>query len=171
MTHDAVLRHRDGLRFPADLYLEGSDQHRGWFQSSLKTSVAMNGVPPYKTVLTHGFTVDASGKKMSKSLGNIVAPQEVMNELGADVLRLWVSATDFSSEMTVSNEILKRVSDSYRRIRNTARFMLSNLEGFDPATDLLADDDLLLLDRWAISRAAALQQEIVDAYNLSLIHI
>jgi len=170
VTHYSVLKNTPGLSFPADLYLEGSDQHRGWFQSSLKTSIAMNGTAPYKAVLTHGFVVDADGKKMSKSLGNIVAPQEVMNELGADVLRLWVAATDFSSEMSVSNEILKRVSDSYRRIRNTARFLLSNLEGFDPKTDLLPNDQLLLLDRWAITRAAELQEEILTAYNEYQLH-
>ncbi|NNC54551.1 MAG: class I tRNA ligase family protein, partial [Pseudomonadales bacterium] len=147
-----------------------SDQHRGWFQSSLKTAIAMRGEAPYKAVLTHGFTVDAEGKKMSKSAGNIVAPQSVMNELGADVLRLWVAATDFSSEMSVSDEILKRVADSYRRIRNTARFLLSNLEGFEPEQDLLPGEQLLLLDRWIISRAAALQGEIVDAYNSFQFH-
>lgn len=165
VTHYTVLENTPGLHYPADLYLEGSDQHRGWFQSSLKTALAMHDSAPYKAVLTHGFTVDAEGKKMSKSLGNIVAPQEVMNELGADVLRLWVAATDFSGEMSVSNEILKRVSDSYRRIRNTARFLLSNLEGFDPAEHMLASDQLLLLDRWAITRAAQLQEEILTAYN------
>jgi len=170
VTHEAVLRQREDLGYPADLYLEGSDQHRGWFQSSLKTAMAINGEPPYKTVLTHGFVVDSDGKKMSKSQGNIIAPQEVMSELGADVLRLWVAATDFSSEMTVSNEILKRVSDSYRRIRNTARFLLSNLEGFDPASDLLPNDQLLLLDRWAISRAAEIQEEILTAYNSYQLH-
>ena len=165
VTHYSVLAQRDNLRVPADLYLEGSDQHRGWFQSSLKTAMAINGEPPYKTVLTHGFTVDADGKKMSKSLGNIVAPQEVMNAMGADVLRLWVAATDFSAEMSVSDEILKRVADSYRRIRNTARFMLSNLQGFEPERDLLPSESLLLLDRWAITRAHALQKEIIECYN------
>jgi isoleucyl-tRNA synthetase len=171
VTHYSVLQQRADLQNPADLYLEGSDQHRGWFQSSLKTAIAMYGKPPYRAVLTHGFTVDAEGKKMSKSAGNIVAPQSVMNELGADVLRLWVAATDFSSEMSVSDEILKRVADSYRRIRNTARFLLSNLEGFDPAQHLLPADDLLLLDRWIISRAAELQQTIVDAYNEYQFHL
>ncbi|MGB5324322.1 MAG: isoleucine--tRNA ligase, partial [Pseudomonadales bacterium] len=171
VTHYSVLQQRAELQNPADLYLEGSDQHRGWFQSSLKTAIAMYGKPPYKAVLTHGFTVDAEGKKMSKSAGNIVAPQSVMNELGADVLRLWVAATDFSSEMSVSDEILKRVADSYRRIRNTARFLLSNLEGFDPAQHLLPADELLLLDRWIISRAAQLQKIIVDAYNEYQFHL
>ncbi len=120
---------------PADLYLEGSDQHRGWFHSSLLTSVAQKGHAPYKGVLTHGFTVDEKGRKMSKSLGNVVLPQKVMSTLGADVLRLWVAATDYANEISVSDEILKRTSDSYRRIRNTVRFLLGNLAGFDPARD------------------------------------
>jgi len=165
VTHQAVLQRRDYLRFPADLYLEGSDQHRGWFQSSLKTSMAMNGVPPYRQVLTHGFTVDENGHKMSKSLGNTISPQKVMNDLGADVLRLWVAATDFSGEIRVSDEILKRTADSYRRIRNTARFLLSNLNGFDPATDLIDVDQMLSLDRYAVERAAVLQEEIIAAYD------
>jgi isoleucyl-tRNA synthetase len=171
VTHYAVLEKREGLRFPADLYLEGSDQHRGWFQSSLKTSMAMNGVPPYKTVLTHGFVVDAQGRKMSKSIGNVMSPQKVMNDLGADVLRLWVAATDFSTEMSVSDEILKRTADSYRRIRNTARFILSNLTGFNPATDAVAMDDMLQLDRWIVGRTAALQQEIIEAYDKYHLHL
>ncbi|WP_226648791.1 isoleucine--tRNA ligase [Microbulbifer variabilis] len=165
VTHYAVLERREGLRFPADLYLEGSDQHRGWFQSSLKTSIAINGCAPYKQVLTHGFTVDAQGRKMSKSIGNTVAPLDVINKLGADVLRLWVSATDFSGEMAVSDEILKRTADSYRRLRNTARFFLSNLAGFDPQKDLLPEGELLALDRWALDKAAHLQDEILAAYD------
>jgi isoleucyl-tRNA synthetase len=171
VTHYAVLAKRAGLRFPADLYLEGSDQHRGWFQSSLKTSMAMHGVPPYKTVLTHGFVVDAEGRKMSKSIGNVMSPQKVMNDLGADVLRLWVAATDFSTEMSVSDEILKRTADSYRRIRNTARFILSNLTGFNPATDAVAMDDMLQLDRWIVGRTAQLQQEIIEAYSSYNLHL
>jgi isoleucyl-tRNA synthetase len=170
VTHHAVLRQRDNLRFPADLYLEGSDQHRGWFQSSLKTSMAINNEPPYRQVLTHGFTVDEKGHKMSKSLGNVMSPQKVVNELGADVLRLWVAATDFSGEMRVSNEILKRTADSYRRIRNTARFLLSNLNGFDPATDALQPQQMLALDRYAMERAAQLQEEIVAAYDTYSFH-
>jgi len=165
VTHASVLQHRDGLHFPADLYLEGSDQHRGWFQSSLLTSVAMNGIAPYKSVLTHGFTVDADGKKMSKSLGNVVAPQKVCNSLGADILRLWVAATDYSAEMTVSDEILKRVADSYRRIRNTARFLLANINGFEPATHMLDEKDMLALDRWAVAKTLQLQHQIIDAYK------
>jgi isoleucyl-tRNA synthetase len=170
VTHHSVLRERDNLRFPADLYLEGSDQHRGWFQSSLKTSMTINDVPPYKQVLTHGFTVDADGRKMSKSLGNVIPPQQVMNNLGADVLRLWVAATDFSAEMSVSDEILKRTADSYRRIRNTARFLLANLEGFNPATDLLSIDEMISLDQWAVGRAAQLQQDILANYESYQFH-
>jgi isoleucyl-tRNA synthetase len=165
VTHACVLRRREGLQFPADIYLEGSDQHRGWFQSSLLTAVAIDGVAPYKTVLTHGFTVDSDGRKMSKSIGNIVAPKAVMNDLGADILRLWVAATDYRGELTVSDEIFKRTADSYRRIRNTARFLLSNLKGFDPAVDAVGFSDMLSLDRWAVDRAAQLQQEIVEAYR------
>ena len=172
VTHSAVLDARDQLQYPADLYLEGSDQHRGWFQSSLKTAIAIKGNAPYKAVLTHGFTVDADGRKMSKSIGNVMSPQKVVNDQGADVLRLWVAATDFSGEMSVSDEILKRTADSYRRIRNTARFLLSNLNGFDPSTDLVAMDDMLSLDRWAVDCAAKLQGEILSAYeNYQFHHI
>ncbi len=165
VTHYSVIEQREELSFPADLYLEGSDQHRGWFQSSLKTSIAIRGVPPYKQVLTHGFTVDGDGRKMSKSLGNVLSPQKVMDTLGADIIRLWVAATDYTTEMTVSDEILKRVADSYRRIRNTARFMLSNLTGFNPATDAVSSSDMLALDRWIVDRAALLQTELDTAYN------
>jgi isoleucyl-tRNA synthetase len=166
VTHAAVLRQREELgQYPADLYLEGSDQHRGWFQSSLKTGIAINGAAPYKQVLTHGFTVDGEGRKMSKSIGNVVAPQEVMNKLGADILRLWVAATDYSGEMTVSDEILKRTADSYRRIRNTARFLLSNINGFDPKTDLVPNNEMIALDRWAVDQALQLQTELQAAYE------
>ncbi|MEQ1485012.1 isoleucine--tRNA ligase [Methyloglobulus sp.] len=165
VTHACVLDKHDQLVFPADLYLEGSDQHRGWFQSSLLASVAKNGVAPYKAVLTHGFTVDAEGKKMSKSKGNVVAPQSVMKDLGADVLRLWVASTDYRGEMSVSNEILSRTSDGYRRLRNTARFLLSNLNDFDPDQDLVANKDLLALDRWMLDRAYLLQEEVIAAYD------
>ena len=171
VTHDSVLNTRDNLQRPADLYLEGSDQHRGWFQSSLLSSVAITGDAPYKAVLTHGFTVDKHGKKMSKSLGNVVAPQEVINSLGADVLRLWVAATDYRTEMTISDEILKRTSDSYRRIRNTARYLLGNLDGFE-ASQALAYDELLSLDKWAVRLTATLQQDIQVAYeNYQFHHI
>ena len=171
VTHSCVLGQRDSLPFPADLYLEGSDQHRGWFQSSLLTSTAINGVAPYKSVLTHGFTVDANGRKMSKSLGNVVSPQKIVNSLGADILRLWVASSDYSAEMTVSDEILNRSADTYRRIRNTARFLLSNLTGFDPSTDKLKAEDMLPLDRWAVAKTAALQEEIIAAYHSYNFHL
>lgn len=170
-THESVLRQREELSFPADMYLEGSDQHRGWFQSSLLTSMAMNETPPYKNVLTHGFTVDAKGKKMSKSLGNTIAPQNVINKLGADILRLWVSSSDYSREITVSNEIINRTADAYRRIRNTSRYLLSNLSDFDPETNLLATEDLLPLDRWAVAKANEVQTRIIQAYNDMQFHL
>jgi len=165
VTHQSVLKADDRLSYPADMYLEGSDQHRGWFQSALLTSVAMHGKAPYRTVLTHGFTVDAKGMKMSKSKGNVVAPQKVMNTLGADILRLWVAATDYRHEMSVSDEILKRTADAYRRIRNTARYLLANLDGFDPGQDRLATEDMLELDRWALQQTACLQKEIIQSYD------
>jgi len=148
-----------------DMYLEGSDQHRGWFMSSLMISTAMKGRAPYKQVLTHGFTVDGNGRKMSKSIGNTVSPQDVMNKLGADILRLWVASTDYTGEIAVSDEILKRAADSYRRIRNTARFLLANLNGFDPALHSVKPEDMVVLDRWAVGRAKAAQEEIVAAYD------
>ena len=163
-THASVLGRREGLNFPADLYLEGSDQHRGWFQSSLLTSVAIHGCAPYKGLLTHGFTVDQDGRKMSKSLGNVIPPQDVMNTLGADILRLWIASTDFTKEMTVSHEILNRTSDTYRRIRNTARFLLANMAGFDPATDQVANDDLVSLDAEMIRRTTELASKIMGHY-------
>ncbi|MET0055425.1 MAG: class I tRNA ligase family protein, partial [Candidatus Thiodiazotropha sp. 6PLUC10] len=171
VSHHCVLDAREQLTFPADLYLEGSDQHRGWFQSSLMTSVAMNGCAPYKSVLTHGFTVDAQGRKMSKSLGNVVAPQKVIKNLGADIIRLWVAATDYRNEMTVSDEILKRTADAYRRIRNTARFLLSNLNGFDPKQNLVEPAQMIELDRWAVDRTLQLQQEIVAAFADYQFHV
>lgn len=164
-TNFSVIDQREQLEFPADLYLEGSDQHRGWFQTSLKLSMAMHGKPPFKQVLTHGFVVDASGKKMSKSKGNVVLPQKVFNSLGADILRLWVAATDYTTEMRVSDEILKRAADSYRRMRNTARFLLANLSGFDPKVHTLDPADMIAIDRWAVDRAAEIQQEVIQAYN------
>jgi len=171
VTHACCLEKREGLRSPADLYLEGSDQHRGWFQSSLLTSVAMYDRAPYLGVLTHGFTVDAKGEKMSKSKGNVVQPQEVIKTLGADIIRLWVAATDYRGEMSVSDEILKRTADAYRRIRNTARFLLANLNGFDPALNQVAAADMLELDRWAVDRAYQLQEEIIAAYRDYQFHL
>ncbi|MEG1080986.1 MAG: isoleucine--tRNA ligase [Pseudomonas sp.] len=168
-THWHVLRgshsigHDTGPR--ADLYLEGSDQHRGWFHSSLLTGCAIDNHAPYRELLTHGFTVDENGRKMSKSLGNTIEPQKVNDTLGADILRLWVSATDYSGEMAVSEQILQRSADAYRRIRNTARFLLSNLSGFDPARDLLPAEDMLALDRWAVDRTLLLQRELEEHYG------
>ena len=169
VTHSCVLTRPD-LRYPADLYLEGSDQHRGWFQSSLLTALAANGDKPFKTVLTHGFTVDEKGHKMSKSLGNVVSPQDIMKTLGADIIRLWVAATDYSGEMSVSKVILERMSDAYRRIRNTMRFLLANLAGFDPAQHLVPTNDMLALDRWVVDKAAQVQTEIIAAYEAYEFH-
>ncbi|MEM6406175.1 MAG: isoleucine--tRNA ligase [Pseudomonadota bacterium] len=165
VTHAAVLQQRAELRSPADLYLEGSDQHRGWFQSSLLSSVAMYGKAPYKACLTHGFTVDAQGKKMSKSLGNVVSPQKIQKTLGADIIRWWVAATDYRGEMTVSDEILKRTTDAYRRVRNTVRFLLANLHDYQPTQHQVAYPELLTLDRWILDRTWQLQADIIDAYQ------
>ncbi|MBA5248830.1 MAG: isoleucine--tRNA ligase, partial [Gammaproteobacteria bacterium] len=165
VSHFAVLKARADLSDVADLYLEGSDQHRGWFQSSLISSVAMNGKAPYRQVLTHGFTVDKDGKKMSKSLGNVMSPQKVVNNLGADILRLWIAGTDYTGEMTVSDEILKRSADSYRRIRNTVRFMLANMQGFDATKHSVRADDMLDLDKWIVAKTADLQTQILSAYE------
>ena len=170
VTHDCVLRQRDTLDWPADLYLEGSDQHRGWFQSSLLTGVAIHKGAPYRSVLTHGFTVDGDGRKMSKSLGNIIPAGKAMQELGADVLRLWVSAADYRNEISASDEIFKRTADAYRRIRNTARFLLANLAGFDPERDCLPTEQLLPLDRWILGQAHDLQAEICSAYEQYQFH-
>jgi len=165
VSHACVVDAREELTGPADLYLEGSDQHRGWFMSSMMTSVAINGHAPYRQVLTHGFTVDEKGHKMSKSLGNVISPQDIMNKLGADILRLWVASTDYTAEMTVSDEIFNRAADRYRRIRNTNRYLLSNLAGFDPKADMVAYEDLVDLDKWILDRAAVLQEEIITAYD------
>jgi len=163
-THQTVLRRNPALGFPADLYLEGSDQHRGWFHSSLLTSSMLNGSPPYKALLTHGFVVDGEGKKMSKSKGNVVAPQKVWASLGAEILRLWVGATDYSGDLSISDEILKRVVESYRRIRNTLRFLLANTSDFDPAKDAIAPGDLFELDRFALVHARALFSAVEADY-------
>lgn len=164
VTHEAVLRER-GLPWPADLYLEGSDQHRGWFQSSLLTGVALERSAPYRQCLTHGFTVDEHGRKMSKSLGNGIEPQDIMKTLGADILRLWIASADYSNEMSLSQEILKRNADAYRRLRNTARFLLGNLHGFDPAAHSVPLADMVALDRWIVHRAFELQEQIKAAYE------
>lgn len=166
VTHFSVVDARHEYEGnSADLYLEGSDQHRGWFQSSLISSIAMKDEAPYKQVLTHGFVVDGHGRKMSKSIGNVVAPKDVTNKLGADILRLWVASTDYTGEVAVSDEILKRSADAYRRIRNTARFFLANLNGFNPATDIVPVEEMVALDRWAVGRALSAQNEIVKAYS------
>ncbi|MBJ7515341.1 MAG: isoleucine--tRNA ligase [Stenotrophomonas sp.] len=164
VTHEGVLLAR-GFGKPADLYLEGSDQHRGWFQSSLLTGVAIDRHAPYKQCLTHGFTVDEHGRKMSKSLGNGIEPQDIMKTLGADILRLWIASADYSNEMSLSQEILKRNADAYRRLRNTARFLLANLDGFDPAVHLRPLNDMVALDRWIVHRAFELQEKIKAAYE------
>ena len=170
LSFECVGATRPELTSPADLYLEGSDQHRGWFHSSLLMSEALYERAPYRAVLTHGFAVDEKGRKMSKSLGNTLAPQKIMQSLGADILRLWVAATDYSNEMSVSDEILRRMADSYRRMRNTARFLLGNLAGFNPAKDALPVAQLVSLDQWALERGAALQREIVKAYRDYALH-
>ena len=169
-THYSVLKQDDRFEFPADMYLEGSDQHRGWFHSSLLASCAMHGQAPYKQVLTHGFTVDAKGMKMSKSVGNVVAPNKVMKTLGADILRLWVASTDYSGEMTISDEILKRTADSYRRIRNTLRFLLANINGFEPESHLVAGKDMLALDSWIVAETLTLQNELNELYDAYQFH-
>ncbi len=165
VVHHCVSVIRPEITAPSDLYLEGSDQHRGWFHSSLLTSVAMHGRAPYRGVLTHGFTVDENGRKMSKSLGNILAPQKLTSTLGADVIRLWVAATDYANEMSVSEEIFKRIGDSYRRMRNTLRFLLGNLHGFEPEAHAVPFDDLVAIDQWMIAKTFALQNDVVTAYR------
>lgn len=171
ISHYAVLQHRPELQWPADLYLEGSDQHRGWFNSSLMTACAIEGKPAYKTVLTHGFTVDAHGKKMSKSKGNYIAPEKLINQFGADVLRLWVASTDYRGDVHLSDEIIKRTSDSYRRIRNTCRFLLSNLFDFDIEKHAVAVEEMVELDKWAIAKVRTLQQEVIEAYDAFDFHV
>lgn len=171
-THFSVVGEREEYAGQdIDLYLEGSDQHRGWFQSSLMISTAIDGKAPYKQVLTHGFTVDGEGKKFSKSLGNGIAPQDIWNKLGADILRLWISSTNYTAEMTVSDEIIKHAADAYRRIRNTSRFLLANLSGFEPSEHLLPTAELVDLDRWMVQRAQQTQQDIIEAYDSYQFHV
>ncbi|AXY55287.1 isoleucine--tRNA ligase [Acinetobacter chinensis] len=170
-THYAVLREREELTDPADLYLEGSDQHRGWFQSSLLTSIAINKRAPYKALLTHGFVVDEKGRKMSKSIGNIITPQDIIKDMGADGLRFWIASADYRYEMTAGKEIFSRASDGYRRIRNTLRFLLANLNGFKPSTDALPVDQLIALDQYILQRAADVQKTIQQAYEDMNFHI
>jgi isoleucyl-tRNA synthetase len=170
VSHAAVLEAR-GLPWPADLYLEGSDQHRGWFHSALLTGVATHGAAPYRGVLTHGYVVDAGGKKMSKSVGNVIAPQEIIKQYGAEILRLWVSAEDYTNDIRISQEILKRLAEAYFRIRNTARFLLGNLADFDPARDAVASERLPEMDRWALARLAQLERRVLDAYRDCQFHV
>jgi isoleucyl-tRNA synthetase len=169
-THAAVLKRRAELQHPADLYLEGSDQHRGWFQSSLLTGCAIDGRAPYDALLTHGFVVDGSGHKMSKSKGNVVAPQKVMDTYGADILRLWVASTDYSGELTISDEILKRVADGYRKIRNTLRFLLANVADFESATQSVPYENLLEIDRYALGMLHDLHEECRAGYEVYELH-
>ncbi|MBE0596513.1 MAG: isoleucine--tRNA ligase, partial [Desulfuromonadales bacterium] len=171
VSHAAVLERRDNLGTPADLYLEGSDQHRGWFHSSLLAAIGTRGAAPYKAVLTHGFVVDGAGKKMSKSQGNVIAPEEVIKKYGAEILRLWVAAQDYRDDIRISHEILQRLADAYRRIRNTARYILGNLDGFDPTTDSVADGELLEIDRWALSRLEGLVNRVERCYEEYEFHV
>ncbi len=171
VSHAAVLENRDYLNSPAELYLEGSDQHRGWFHSSLLASVGTRGVAPYRAVLTHGFVVDGNGKKMSKSVGNVVAPDEVIKKFGAEILRLWVAAQDYRDDIRISQEILQRLSDAYRRIRNTARYILGNIHDFDPARDSVADADLLEIDRWALGKLEELVARVERSYEEYEFHV
>jgi isoleucyl-tRNA synthetase len=170
VTHACLLKEREGLKHPADLYLEGSDQHRGWFQSSLLTGCATDGHAPYEALLTHGFVVDGKGMKMSKSKGNVVAPQKVSDSLGAEILRLWVASTDYSGELSISDEILKRVVEAYRRIRNTLRFLLANTADFDPASEALAVEEWLEIDRYALALTRQLQREVLKDYDTYSFH-
>jgi isoleucyl-tRNA synthetase len=165
VSHQAVLKKRQELDFPCELYLEGSDQHRGWFQSSLISSVCIDGKAPFKAVLTHGFVVDGEGRKMSKSLGNVISPFEIIKDYGADILRLWVCASDYNEDIRISKEILTRLSEAYRKIRNTAKFILSNLYDFNPETDKLNYDDLSRIDKWILFRLERASQATSQAYE------
>ncbi len=174
VTHTAVLEEREGLYSPADLYLEGADQYRGWFQSSLLTSVVWNGHAPYKSVCTHGWVVDGEGRKMAKSLGNGIEPKEIIKDYGADILRLWVASSDYHADIRISKEILKQLSESYKKIRNTARFILGNLDncdGFDYDSDAVSDDQLLDLDKWALMKLDELIDKVNTAYDAFDYHI
>ena len=171
VSHAAVVEQRDKLTTPADLYLEGSDQHRGWFHSSLLAAVGTRDAAPYKAVLTHGFVLDENGRPMSKSMGNVVAPEKVIKKYGAEILRLWVATQDYRNDTRVGEHILQQVSEAYRRIRNTARYILGNLHGFDPAKDLVANDQLFEIDRWALSRLAALVERVENSYNSYDFHV
>ncbi len=171
VSHECILQMRPELRFPADLYLEGSDQHRGWFHSALLTSVAMNDEAPYKAVLTHGYVIDVEGRKMSKSLGNVIAPDTIIKSFGADVMRLWAASIDYSGDIFLLDESFTRISDTYRRLRNTSRFLLANLTGFDPEKHLVPAEKMVALDRWAVNKARLVQQEIIQAYETYQFHV
>ena len=170
-SHASVLEQREGLAWPADLYLEGSDQHRGWFQSSLLTSVATRGKAPYKAVLTHGFVVDGDGRKMSKSIGNVVAPKDIISKFGADILRLWVASADYQADIRLSQDILKQMSEVYRKIRNTFRYILGNTNGFDPNKDKVAYSELKDLDKWALLRLEQVRETVTEAYENYEFHV
>jgi len=169
-SHQAVLENREALSFPADLYLEGSDQHRGWFQSSLLIGMGVVGTSPFKGVLTHGFVVDGEGKKMSKSAGNVIAPQEIISTKGADVLRLWVSSSSYFDDIRISEEILERTVEAYRKFRNTAKFLIGNIYDFDPQKDAVSTKDMLEIDRWALSRLNTLLAEVTESYENFMYH-
>ena len=170
-THQGVMKNDPDSGYPVDMYLEGSDQHRGWFNSSLLTSVAINGIAPYRQVLTHGFTVDGEGRKMSKSVGNTVAPQEVIEKYGADVMRLWVASADYQGDIRLSPKILKQLSDVYRKIRNTFRYLLGNLADYNPATDAVAYENMSELDKWALMRMEQVLETVTDAYENYQFHV
>jgi isoleucyl-tRNA synthetase len=169
-SHEAVLKEREELQWPADLYLEGSDQYRGWFNSSLSTAVATSGQAPYKAILSHGFILDGEGKKMSKSLGNVIVPSKVMDQLGADILRLWVASVDYQSDVRISDNILKQISEVYRKVRNTLRFVLGNLEDFDPAKDRVSATELSELDRYMMIKAQRVVERVTKAYDQFQFH-
>jgi isoleucyl-tRNA synthetase len=171
VSHAAVVEQLPQLASPADLYLEGSDQHRGWFHSSLLAAVGTRGTAPYKAVLTHGFVLDQEGRPMSKSVGNVVAPEEVIKKFGAEILRLWVATQDYRNDTRVGDQILQQVSEAYRRIRNTARYILGNLHDFDPATDTVPHAELLAIDRWALSKLAGLTERVLKAYDDYEFHV
>ena len=165
VSHAAVCEARPYLKWPADLYLEGADQYRGWFQSSLLTAIATKGQAPYKAVVTHGWVIDMEGKKMSKSQGNGLSPQAIIDQYGADILRLWVASSDYHSDVRISNDILKQLSEAYRKIRNTARFILGNISDFDPDNDKVSFDELLLIDKWALFKLDELNKKVRDGYD------
>src|SRR5690625_3169000 len=164
-SHEAVLTHREDHHRPADIYIEGSDQYRGWFNSSLSTAVAITGKAPYKGVLSHGFVLDGEGRKMSKSLGNIIAPSNIQKQLGSDILRLWVSSVDYQADVRISQDILKQTSESYRKIRNTFRFMLGNLSDFDPKKDAIPEADLEEVDKYMLFRLQELVKSVLQSYE------